>query len=474
MARQWISTQQHFLALLFERFDQLGEWPLLDPLQRELDRKRNDLDLVGTALTLPPELGYYESHTSRVSFTIRAIAYIPAAAPLLRNFLAVVRLLVELYLDPDHPPTVTEDDVRRLALDPEIWKRVCRLLENERFLLGGGQGSLTSDSWTRVLPTSLGKFQDVSTIEEYLSVQARLLWARTPGPARDSRRPSAPSATDNLGQPEASATAKPVPVQFASSDTPGSAPAPGMAKRDIMRLVNRYIGVSGGYLGDFSYRTHAEFYPEYCGIEIALNEHTGTTRERFIKILSSLPARDQAKVVRGVIERFPIGEGPASRDAAYRDELVALAQRLESGQRVSGTTPKTTSDVVRRAIADADSLLGTSGPISAVDRIHTALHGYVLSICDAATIPYPADASLTAAFKLLRTNHPKFAGVSAQSKEIERILFASATIFDAMNPVRNQASVAHPNPSLLSEAEAHLVIDVGRTLLNYLDAKISS
>jgi hypothetical protein len=29
----------------------------------------------------------------------------------------------------------------------------------------------------------------------------------------------------------------------------------------VVRVVNDYIGVSGGYLGDFTYRTHQEFYP---------------------------------------------------------------------------------------------------------------------------------------------------------------------------------------------------------------------
>lgn len=36
----------------------------------------------------------------------------------------------------------------------------------------------------------------------------------------------------------------------------------GMTGQEIVRLVNKYIGVStDGYLGDFSYRTHKEFYP---------------------------------------------------------------------------------------------------------------------------------------------------------------------------------------------------------------------
>jgi hypothetical protein len=34
-------------------------------------------------------------------------------------------------------------------------------------------------------------------------------------------------------------------------------------------------------------------------------------------------------------------------------------------------------------------------------------------------------------------------------------------------------SIAHPNAALLGEPEARLVINVGRTVLNYLDAKLS-
>jgi hypothetical protein len=33
----------------------------------------------------------------------------------------------------------------------------------------------------------------------------------------------------------------------------------GLTNGEVIQVVNRYIGVSGGYLGDFSYRTHAEF-----------------------------------------------------------------------------------------------------------------------------------------------------------------------------------------------------------------------
>ncbi len=80
----------------------------------------------------------------------------------------------------------------------------------------------------------------------------------------------------------------------------------GLTHPEIMKIVNRYIGVSGGYFCDFSYRTHAEFYPDYCELDIDPDQYEGTTRERFIAILSRSLPHVQAKIVRGVLQRFPL------------------------------------------------------------------------------------------------------------------------------------------------------------------------
>ena len=73
----------------------------------------------------------------------------------------------------------------------------------------------------------------------------------------------------------------------------------GLTKQQVMQVVSRYIGVDSGYLGDFSYRTHTEFYPKFCDIEdIFPDELSGTTRERFIEILSSQTADRQARILR--------------------------------------------------------------------------------------------------------------------------------------------------------------------------------
>jgi len=66
-----------------------------------------------------------------------------------------------------------------------------------------------------------------------------------------------------------------------------------LKKSDIYRLVHDYIGVYDGYLGDFSYKTHREFYPYYCDLEINVKDYEpGTTREKFMRILEEASPLD--------------------------------------------------------------------------------------------------------------------------------------------------------------------------------------
>ena len=254
-----------------------------------------------------------------------------------------------------------------------------------------------------------------------------------------------------------------------------SAAAAGLTKGEILRIVNNYIGVEGGYLGDFSYRTHEEFYPLYCDLDINPFDYLqhGTTRERFIVVLEKSPPDAQAKIVRGVLSKYPAGSSPLRTEGAHA-AVVALAERLEgSGTSVAGTPPAFTSQVVLRALDDAETLMKTSGPTSAVDRVHTALHGHLRFLCDEAGISYERDDTMVGLLKKLRKEHPSLQDLGARAQDIDTVLRASGSILDALNPVRNTASVAHPNEALLGREEARLVINVGRSLLVYLDSKVA-
>jgi hypothetical protein len=128
-----------------------------------------------------------------------------------------------------------------------------------------------------------------------------------------------------------------------------------------------------------------------------------------------------------------------------------------------------TSDVVERALKDAEALIASTGATSGVDRVHTALHGYLKAAADKHGLTYAVHADVVALVKVLLKGHPSFANTTTQT---DKVVKAFAVIVDALNPLRNDQSMAHPNASLLAEPEAMLVINTVRTLLHYVDAKI--
>lgn len=247
-----------------------------------------------------------------------------------------------------------------------------------------------------------------------------------------------------------------------------------LPRPDIYRLVNGYIGVEAGYLGDFSYRTHAEFYPAYCDLDINPNEYEGTTRQRFIEILQSQPPHNQARIIRGIFAKYPVSSFPEDKrphKQELQDSLMKTVAVLE-GQAVESPDLQITSATVSRAIADAEALLQKSGASSGVDRMHTALHGYLKAVCDAQGITYDGNPTLTQLWKLLRENHPALKPTGPRQEDIDKVLRTLSTVLDVLNPIRNQASVAHPNEDLLAEDEALLVINATRTILQYLNRKL--
>ena len=78
----------------------------------------------------------------------------------------------------------------------------------------------------------------------------------------------------------------------------------------------------------------------------------------------------------------------------------------------------------------------------------------------------------TGLFKQVRKAHPAFRDLGPRNDDILRVLRALAIILDSFNPPRNKASVAHPNPALLPEPEAMLVINAARSTLHYIDEKV--
>lgn len=152
------------------------------------------------------------------------------------------------------------------------------------------------------------------------------------------------------------------------------------------------------------------------------------------------------------------------------NEMIGVSGTTAS---VKAPTLRITCRVVERAIADTEALLKTGGPTSAVDRVHTALHGYLKTVCADAQISLGKDLDIPELFSQIRQHHPMFKDLGAHQEPVLKVLRALGKVVDALNPARDRGSMAHPNEALLDPPEATLFINAARTLLHYLDQKLS-
>lgn len=245
---------------------------------------------------------------------------------------------------------------------------------------------------------------------------------------------------------------------------------------EIGTIVYDWIGVDGGYLGDFTYAKHDRFWRQLAGLHVDTASNS-PTRQCFEDTLASVDPGTQAAALREILVLYPPldepdPENPRFRSAATHTKILGWISRLETGTATVGVALASPSGLVQRALNDADALLASSGPQSAVDRVHTALHGYLHSLCEEENIVVGGDRpTLNQLFKALRDNHSALANLGSREDDIRKMLGSMATILDVLNPIRNNASVAHPNEDLVGPAEAVLVINLVRTMLGYLEQR---
>ncbi|HEV2490129.1 MAG TPA: abortive infection family protein [Candidatus Acidoferrales bacterium] len=253
-----------------------------------------------------------------------------------------------------------------------------------------------------------------------------------------------------------------------------------MTQREIDKLVEGYIGSNGGYLNYFSYNIHESFYYKYCDLEVDVPSYRArglTTRRAFIQILRDAKPRDQAKIIRGVFEMIPLPAG-AREDAtlqkklAIHGELLEVAARLEADGQIETPQIALTSQAVLEALKDAEVLLSARGPTSAVDRAHTALHGYLKKVCSERGLAMPTDPSLTVLFKIIREQFNEFSATVPHDAEARKVFGSVASALDSLNTIRNRGTLAHPNELLLDAPEAMLYINLSRAVLAYIETKI--
>lgn len=148
--------------------------------------------------------------------------------------------------------------------------------------------------------------------------------------------------------------------------------------------------------------------------------------------------------------------------------------RIENGELVASSSfvappqePEDAESVASRAFVEAAVLVQKGQAPSAIDRIHTALHAYLLETSSDANLNGGNDPTTPQLFKLLREQHPAFQPTGPRHDDVNRVLRSFASVVDAMSPIRNKASMAHAN-TLLEGPEAIVVVNAAYTIFRYV------
>lgn len=249
-----------------------------------------------------------------------------------------------------------------------------------------------------------------------------------------------------------------------------------------------YIGGSGGYLGNFTYASHAQFYPMFCGIDIDPNQYEGTTRQRFTMILSNSEPSIQSKILQGVIDKCTIEEFEERFNEGYlTKQEFDQKKRIHSNilnwiQILNGQGLVEIKDLVynykfvQDTLDQCQTLISQHNCQSAVDRAHTALHGYLKETCKNAGLSIKENnPKIQDYWSKLKQEHPSFLFDHTQSHlPINQIVNAIGKVLESLNEIRNNKSFSHPNEEIIGESEAKLVINLFQSILQYIDNKVST
>lgn len=130
------------------------------------------------------------------------------------------------------------------------------------------------------------------------------------------------------------------------------------------------------------------------------------------------------------------------------------------------------TEVVSKAISDAELFMSQGKYDSAFDRIHTAIHGYLRKVLDNKSVTYEESDTLSQLYSKLHTKISSEIGDVEIADLVKTILRSASGIIAAINDLRNRHSLSHPNEILLQKREAEFAISLTKTVTDYLNKVI--
>ena len=127
------------------------------------------------------------------------------------------------------------------------------------------------------------------------------------------------------------------------------------------------------------------------------------------------------------------------------------------------------TETLSKAIKDAEDFIRNGNYLSAIDRIHTTLHGYLRWRLDEENLEYNESDTIMQLYSKLHKNYED----AYKNKEINKLTLtairSASGVIDSLNTTRNKFSLAHPNDETIGNAEAKLLIGLSKYIFEYIE-----
>ena len=249
--------------------------------------------------------------------------------------------------------------------------------------------------------------------------------------------------------------------------------------------IEKFLGMSSGYVADFSDRTFHEFVGVVTGLDMndekyhyASNSKANRLRQ-FIKIEdNNIVGKLLQEMCHHYFEKLKEAQAtswhPKDADALEKEEelyheCLKISQTLQGNlvDDISAIKPNSDDVDFKKLAETIRESIEKNLPEVALDRLHTFVMKYIRELCKKHGIEYTDEEALHSVFG----KYIKFLTANAylETEMSKRILKTSISNLDSFNDVRNNKSFAHDNP-ILNYEESVLVFNSISSMIKFIEA----
>lgn len=237
------------------------------------------------------------------------------------------------------------------------------------------------------------------------------------------------------------------------------------------------LGMSTGYVLNFTDRTYQEFIGETICIDIydaKYNYRSGSKANRLRSFWNMESNFLVGKLLDALLQywlsQIQIGNinHDQSDESLFKDceKIVEKLKRELPVDNIDALQPNITDRDFTVLSKSIQASIEKNEPEAALDRLHTFVVKYIRVLCDKHSIEYTKETPLHSLFggyiKYLNENN------KIESKMSELILKSSISVLESFNDIRNNKSLAHDNP-ILNYSESILIFNDVSNVIKFIE-----